>query len=227
MPPPRASARLEALSDGVFALAATLLVVSLEVPRTYAELEAALSGFVPFAFSFAALLAIWSVHAAFFRRYGLADRITAWLNSCLLFVVLFAVYPLKFQAHGMTFVLFGVGPSPRETVRDLDELGRLFALYGVGFAAVFLLVALLYRHAARRAVCLDLDAAGLAEARFLSRHYAIFVGVGALSVALGLTGTGIRIGLPGWIYGALGPLCWAHGAWSARRSRRASETTPH
>jgi hypothetical protein len=32
---------------------------------------------------------------------------------------------------------------------------------------------------------------------------------------LGLAGVGVRIGMPGWIYAALGPLCWIHGRRSA------------
>ena len=41
--------RIEGLCDAVFAFAVTLLVVSLEVPRTFAELTEALHGFIPFA----------------------------------------------------------------------------------------------------------------------------------------------------------------------------------
>jgi hypothetical protein len=65
--------RLETFSDAVFALAATLLVVSLEVPVTFDELLVDLSGFGAFAVGFAALVLIWTVHTAYFRRYGLQD----------------------------------------------------------------------------------------------------------------------------------------------------------
>ena len=47
--------RIEGLSDAVFAFAVTLLIVSLEVPRTFAELRETISGFLPFAISFAML----------------------------------------------------------------------------------------------------------------------------------------------------------------------------
>ncbi len=47
--------RIEALSDAVFAFAVTLLVVSLEVPATFAELWIKLHGFLAFGISFAML----------------------------------------------------------------------------------------------------------------------------------------------------------------------------
>ncbi|MBP1644195.1 MAG: putative integral rane protein, partial [Acidobacteria bacterium] len=94
--PEPGSARVETFSDAVFAFAATLLVVALEVPSSFQELERVLAGFAPFTLSFGALILIWSVHRALFRRFPMADRTTVVLNSCLLFVVLFYVYPLKF-----------------------------------------------------------------------------------------------------------------------------------
>src|ERR1700674_48279 len=51
--------RLEAFCDVVFGFAITLLVVSLEVPHTYAELMADFRGFLPFAACFAQLVMIW------------------------------------------------------------------------------------------------------------------------------------------------------------------------
>ena len=63
--------RLEAFSDAVFAFALTLLVVSLDVPKSYHDLTALMAGFVPFAASFALLTWIWYEHNIFFRRYVL------------------------------------------------------------------------------------------------------------------------------------------------------------
>src|ERR1700674_795675 len=92
----REISRIEGLSDGVFAFAVTLLVVSLEVPRTFGELMQTMRGFGAFAISFTLLFVIWFNQYKFFRRYGLQDTTTVCLNAVLLFVVLFYVYPLKF-----------------------------------------------------------------------------------------------------------------------------------
>ena len=81
----------------MFGFALTLLVVSLDVPRSYAELMDLMRGFLSFACCFALLLWIWYEHNTFFRRYGLQDGVTVLLNGCLLFTVLFYVYPLKFM----------------------------------------------------------------------------------------------------------------------------------
>src|SRR5580704_12923260 len=88
--------RLEAFCDVVFGFAVTLLVVSTEVPHTYAELLADMRGFLPFAICFWQLVMIWRTHYRFSRRYGLEDPYTVFLNVVLLFLVLFFVYPLKF-----------------------------------------------------------------------------------------------------------------------------------
>jgi hypothetical protein len=88
--------RLEAFTDAVFALAVTLLVVSLEVPKTFSELLMAMKGFVAFAICFAILVQVWYEHYVFSRRYGRQTLYTVFLNSVLIFVVLFFVYALKF-----------------------------------------------------------------------------------------------------------------------------------
>jgi uncharacterized membrane protein len=81
--------RLEAFSDAVFAFALTLLVVALEVPKSYDELMKLMGGFLSFACCFSVLLLIWYEHNIFFRRYGLSDPYTVVLNGGLLFVVMF------------------------------------------------------------------------------------------------------------------------------------------
>jgi uncharacterized membrane protein len=60
------STRLEVFSDAVFAFAVTLLVVSLEVPRTFQELMASMRGFLAFGACFAILINLWYHHYRFF-----------------------------------------------------------------------------------------------------------------------------------------------------------------
>ena len=118
--------RLEAFSDAAFAFALTLLVVSLNVPRSYDELMTLVRGFPSFACCFALLVWIWHEHNMFFRRYGLQDSWTVFLNGLLLFVVLFYVYPLKFMFDSM-FAMFAPGTSQVVTM-TLSQLWRASAL---------------------------------------------------------------------------------------------------
>jgi len=92
--------RVEGFSDAVFAFALTLLVVSLEVPRSFDGLIRTIEGFPAFGVSFLFLVGIWYIHYTFFRRYGLEDTKTIMLNAALMFVVMFYIYPLKFLSMG-------------------------------------------------------------------------------------------------------------------------------
>jgi hypothetical protein len=62
--------RLESFSDAVFGFALTLLVVSLEVPKSFADLIDAMQGFPGFAVCFTMLAMLWNSHYKFSRRYG-------------------------------------------------------------------------------------------------------------------------------------------------------------
>ena len=88
--------RIEALSDGVFALSIALLLITSDVPETFSELKLFLHNFFPFAGTISILMIVWYQHYIFFVRYGLKDAAIVGLNTVLLFLILFFVYPLKF-----------------------------------------------------------------------------------------------------------------------------------
>ncbi len=137
-----AMSRIDAFSDAVFAFALTLLVVSLEVPKGFAELQETLIGFAPFAICFGVLLTIWYEHYKFFRRFGLHDLRTIALNAVLLFLLLFYVYPLKFLCNLVIAQLMGNTDAGRYS--DPRQPVELMVLYGGGFAAIYLMIAALY-----------------------------------------------------------------------------------
>lgn len=211
----REISRLEGFSDAVFAFAATLLVVSLEVPRDFATLIGQLYGFVAFAITFGVLITLWTIHNAFFRRYALCDGWTIAFNSALLFVVLFYVFPLRFLTESFVGGVLGIGSSGI-TVTSEAELRQLFMLYSAGFAAVFAFVSLLYMHAWRVRDALGLTAFQAWEAAHLSRHYLLFFLVSLLSILVAALGIGLGFGFPGLVYVLLGPLCYLQGVWSLR-----------
>jgi hypothetical protein len=204
--------RLEAFSDAVFAFALTLLVVSLEVPRTIDQLMNLMRGFLPFAVTFAMVCYLWYEHNKFFRRYGLEDAWTVVLNSVLLFVVLFYVYPLKYLANSLLGGMAGVVDAPRM------QSGRLLMyMYSGGVVLVFSTFVALYWHAWRRRRDLDLDASELVTLRFGRRAHLISVGIGLFSLALNYL-TALP-GLAGMIYFLMGPM---HG-WNGYLAHKAHD----
>jgi uncharacterized membrane protein len=218
--------RIEGFSDAVFAFAVTLLVVSLEVPRTFNELTEIMRGFLAFAVCFTLLIVAWREHYVFFRRYGLQDNPTIWLNAALLFVVLFYVYPLKFL---FTLVLSPLTGSPEgvarpggghERVIEADQISTLFLIYGAGIIALYLLLALLYVHAYRRRGELALTPLELFDTRASIRMHLLAAGIGAFSCLLALLLPTRAIGLAGFAYFLFGPVMAIHGVLAARRRRR-------
>lgn len=165
--------RIEAFSDAVFAFAITLLIVSLEVPKTAKELLENLKGFVPFSICFAIMFTIWYAQNTFFRRFGLHDTITITLNGVLLFMVLFYVYPLKFLFTGM--FLHNSFSTP-------EEMKILMCIYSGGFVVIYLLFAFMYLHALRQRVVLNMTDSEIFEARTTVYQDFIISGVGTLSV---------------------------------------------
>jgi uncharacterized membrane protein len=125
--------RLEALSDGVFAVALTLLALNLVVAgpghgtlaHQYADRW---PSFVAYAISFFTIGIIWVNHHALFKSFGSIDRVMVFLNLILLFFVVLipfatttmatylqrggadahlaaAVYELVFEAMSLAFFI--------------------------------------------------------------------------------------------------------------------------
>ena len=220
------TSRVEALSDGVIAFAITLLVVSLEVPRTFDELLVTMRGFLAFAITFAMLFHVWLVQYKFFRRYGLNDNFTIWMTALLLFVVLFYVYPLKFVWTFIVNALLGFGTTVEtaagraEPVVRAEQVPTMLAVYGLGFAAVFAIFALLHLHAHRRREALGLNELERFDTASSFQENALMSLVGVLSLSIALTRNPRLMTLAGMSYWLIGPALFAHGTWRGRRRRR-------
>lgn len=218
--------RLEAFSDAVFAFAITLLVVSLEVPRTFTELAAAMRGFVPFAISFTFLVWIWFQHARFFRRFRMDDAGAVAINGVLLFVIVFYVYPMKFLWN-MLFTFWTRGPrtvpgpdGAPVPIIESGQMGQLMIIYALGFTAIFLAFAALYFLAWARRRRLALDELQVFDARSGIWENVMVAGVGVVSLLIALMGGPAWAGLAGMSFGLIGVVKGVHGyVFGNRRSK--------
>ena len=156
--------RIEGLSDGVFAIAIALLLISADVPERFDELKLFLKDFVPFGATIILLMVIWYQHYIFFIRYGLRDASIVTLNTLLLFLILFYVYPLKFLFKTLFTLFSGLIRQDEDALRYLfsvtikgEDGTTLMVIYGIGAAAIFITLALLYLYALRKKTALALN----------------------------------------------------------------------
>ena len=164
--------RVEALSDGVFAIATALLVISSSIPETYEELLHFLKDLVPFASCMALLMLIWYQHYVFFIRYGFKDATIVAINTLLLFLILFYIYPLKFLMqllYDMFSAMFTGNMEAFEHIFTnvilIEDTPSLMSIYGFGAASIFFTLAIMYFIAFRRADRLELNN----QERFMTR----------------------------------------------------------
>lgn len=129
--------RLEAFSDGVFAVAITLLVLEISVPAGSEDhlLQAVLDqwpSYLAYVVSFATVGALWLAHNAVTDYLDHADSLLMRLNLLLLLVVSFLPFPTRLLAESV----------------EHEDAGRVAAtFYGLALLAASLLLAVLWRYA--------------------------------------------------------------------------------
>jgi uncharacterized membrane protein len=164
-------ARLEAFSDGVFAIAATLLVLDLHVEAAPGQLASALAHewpqYATFVTSFLTIGIIWVNHHAQFERIARVDRPLLFLNLLLLMFVVLIPFPTELLA---TYLHAGSD----QHVAAAAYCGTLLAM-GLAFAAS-------WRYVAAHPELLT-HPIGAEELAMLTRRNA--VGQGLYVVALG------------------------------------------
>ncbi len=140
-PPARARGlpltRLEAFSDGVFAIAITLLVLEIAVPLAAEQdllgaLAAAWPSYLAYVISFLTIGWVWLGHAAITGQMERADGLFLRLNLLLLLVVAFLPFPTRLMAD-----YFGNSDPERVAV----------VFYGLTLVAISSLLVGLWRYA--------------------------------------------------------------------------------
>ncbi|HEY7419433.1 MAG TPA: TMEM175 family protein [Ktedonobacteraceae bacterium] len=104
--------RVEAFSDGVFAIAITLLILEIPVPGNSPRLATDVwlhwPSFAGYAISFLSILVMWMNHHTIFEMVRRINRIFLFLNGLLLMLITFVNYPTAlvaayFNQSGETF----------------------------------------------------------------------------------------------------------------------------
>jgi len=105
--------RIEAFSDGVFAIAVTLLILSVPVPSRDELLRPGASagalifgqyhwlGMLTYVISFLTILVMWVNHHSVFQYIARIDRAFIYLNGALLMLIVFVNYPTALVANAM------------------------------------------------------------------------------------------------------------------------------
>ena len=135
---PGASKRLEALSDGVFAIACTLLVLEIHIPHfkpglsigeQWHEVSELIPSLIAFGFSFLNILVFWTNHDAINKVVVRYDTKTTYLN--IIFLLFISLIP---------FTTAFIGQNPHSFVA--------IAAYGLVLMFASLTAILMYHHLA-------------------------------------------------------------------------------
>jgi uncharacterized membrane protein len=154
------TSRLEAFSDGVFAIAITLLVLELHVPTGHEALVKGLEHewprYLGYFVSFAFIGGVWVAHSTMTRFIKAADPDLMQLNLMLLLFVSFLPFTTAIAATH----LFASNLSLHEVTVSSPTERIAVVLFGLNLTLAALMVYLMLRHAGRTP---DVAADDLAE----------------------------------------------------------------
>ena len=133
------TARTETFSDGVFAIAITLLVLDINVPKSeLAHLPSAIlhawPDYLGYVTSFLTIGGVWLTHHAIFRRLRLANARIMRLNLLLLMAVAFLPFPTRLMT---------------EAVRNTHAERTAVIFYGSSLLVISIIFAALWTAAAQ------------------------------------------------------------------------------
>ena len=141
--------RLEAFSDGVFAIAITLLVLLFERPHLTGDetlghvLLHQWPSYASYVVSFVTIGIIWVNHHMLFHLIARADRVFLFLNVLFLMAVAFIPYPTSLVA---------------QFIRSADDARAAALLYGITLTTMAIFMNALWQYASRGRRLLAADA---------------------------------------------------------------------
>jgi uncharacterized membrane protein len=186
-------ARLEAFSDGVFAIAITLLVLDLHVPREaegrlWSALGAQWPAYAAYVTSFLVIGIIWVNHHAVFERVRAVDRPVLFANLGLLLPISILPFPTKLVSEFLT--------RGRDAEAALAVYSAVMLAMSIGYSVLWLLVTretqgegLLHAHldrAAQRAAIRRFGLGGIAYLATVGLSFVTPIGTLAVHAALAL-----------------------------------------
>jgi uncharacterized membrane protein len=168
--------RTEAFSDGVFAIAITLLVLDIGIPPSeFDHLPSAIlhewPAYLGYATSFVTIGGIWLAHHGIFRRLRYANNRVMRINLLLLMAVSFLPFPTKLVA---------------DAISDESAERAAVIFYGLCLLVISLLFAALWGTVARDRELLRPEVTGEEVNAILLRSspsIGFYVGVTALALA--------------------------------------------